>query len=257
MYTLINAININKNNPDTFQLPSQRKINALGIGVFVKLIFETPDGNTERIWVKITEINNFEFTVLIYNDPEIVNLKYLDKINFKLENIIDITADTFDLNIKKYEGKNIFCRPKASDIILENSKGKLSYIQTDIPEYDFECIVTSVRDKNAHLIISSVVTNQTFDFNDLVSISKDGLIEEIITKGEFRQVNIILCNQRKPFTFIHNLIDKEGILYEIFNLNSLVIFYNLNELNKIKKLLENYQQSGYLESYYFKTEDQS
>lgn len=94
-YYLENAFELNKEYPDTFEIPSKKEIESLKVNDLVKLIFveknDSPETIPERMWVKIIEINKDNFVGILDNKPYYIeSVKYGDKIVFKIENIIDI-----------------------------------------------------------------------------------------------------------------------------------------------------------------------
>ncbi|MEI0488440.1 DUF2314 domain-containing protein [Brachyspira pulli] len=94
-YYLENAFELNKEYPDTFEIPSQKEIESLKVNDLVKLIFveenDNPETMPERMWVKIIKINKDNFIGILDNYPYYIeSVKYGDEIVFKIENIIDI-----------------------------------------------------------------------------------------------------------------------------------------------------------------------
>jgi uncharacterized protein YegJ (DUF2314 family) len=69
MYTLLNAIKQNKENPDTFEVPTGKEIQALSSGDHVKLCFIEKGTTPERMWVKIMSINGDNFQGILDNEP--------------------------------------------------------------------------------------------------------------------------------------------------------------------------------------------
>lgn len=68
----------------------------INIGSSVKLVFLLKDKdaeiNAERIWVEVMKIsdNGKSFAGKIDNDPQFVDLKYEDIIEFSVDNVFDI-----------------------------------------------------------------------------------------------------------------------------------------------------------------------
>ncbi len=94
-YYLENAFELNKEYPNTFEIPSKKEIESLKVNDLVKLIFveenDNPETMPERMWVKIIKINKDNFIGILDNDPYYIeSVKYGDEIVFKIENIIDI-----------------------------------------------------------------------------------------------------------------------------------------------------------------------
>ena len=94
-YYLENAFELNKEYPNTFEIPSKKEIESLKVNDLVKLIFveenDNPETMPERMWVKIMKINKDNFIGILDNYPYYIeSVKYGDEIVFKIENIIDI-----------------------------------------------------------------------------------------------------------------------------------------------------------------------
>ncbi|MEI0563965.1 DUF2314 domain-containing protein [Brachyspira pulli] len=94
-YYLENAFELNKEYPNTFEIPSKKEIESLKVNDLVKLIFveenDNPETMPERMWVKIIKINKDNFIGILDNYPYYIeSVKYGDEIVFKIENIIDI-----------------------------------------------------------------------------------------------------------------------------------------------------------------------
>lgn len=97
-YFLENALKLHEEYTDTFEIPSKEEIDSLKINDLVKLIFteenDNPEIMPERMWVKITEINEDNFKGILDNDPYYLkSIKCGDEVVFKSENIIDIYWD--------------------------------------------------------------------------------------------------------------------------------------------------------------------
>lgn len=94
-YFLENALKLHEEYTDTFEISSKEEIDSLKINDLVKLIFteenDNPEIMPERMWVKITEINEDNFKGILDNDPYYLkSIKCGDEVVFKSENIIDI-----------------------------------------------------------------------------------------------------------------------------------------------------------------------
>lgn len=93
MYTLIDGIKINVENPDTLHIPSIEEKHSLEIGDFVKLGFTEEGKPIERMWVKITEISKDKEKCvgILDNDPYLLDaIKYDDVVIFSFSNILAI-----------------------------------------------------------------------------------------------------------------------------------------------------------------------
>ena len=83
----------NRQYPETFEIPSQAEIDVLKVGDSVKMIFNE-DGNCERMWVVVTEINRNDgklfFKGKLDNKPSLESIKLGDEVLFSEEHIISI-----------------------------------------------------------------------------------------------------------------------------------------------------------------------
>jgi uncharacterized protein YegJ (DUF2314 family) len=95
-YNFVNAQEMHKLHPKTFEVPSDEELNNIKIGDFVKICIygklepDFSDIDNERFWVEVTEINNDEIIGTVDNELVEVDLKYGEKIKFKKENIYSI-----------------------------------------------------------------------------------------------------------------------------------------------------------------------
>ena len=94
-YKLIDGKERNKENPDTFSIPSPKEKAALKKGDTVKLGFELPDHSDgpggERMWVKIVNISGDFYKGTLANSPVVINaLSHGDVIEFKAKNILSV-----------------------------------------------------------------------------------------------------------------------------------------------------------------------
>lgn len=87
-YTLVDAREMHRKYPETFDVPSELEILMLQVGDNVKLCFN----EKERMWVKITEIVNIDHIIgTLDNDPvDVKEIKYGDRIEFSYRNIYSI-----------------------------------------------------------------------------------------------------------------------------------------------------------------------
>ena len=90
MYTLIDGIDRNQKNPNTFQIPSKQDKSNLKVGDHVKLGFEDVEG-TERMWVKINHISGDHFVGFLDNDPSFLkSIRHKDLVEFNSKHILSI-----------------------------------------------------------------------------------------------------------------------------------------------------------------------
>jgi hypothetical protein len=78
--TLINALAMHLDHPDTFDVPDVDVLAELVPGDFVKLGFRDDDdgGGGERMWVKVTARSGSEWTGTIANTPFQLDLYFGD-----------------------------------------------------------------------------------------------------------------------------------------------------------------------------------
>lgn len=92
-YELRDGVELNRRNPDTFQIPTEEEKDRLVIEDKVKLIFEFDNGmGCERMWVEITFIddNGISFSGILKNSPiSNTNLAFNDVVKFERKHIID------------------------------------------------------------------------------------------------------------------------------------------------------------------------
>ncbi|MFS1945859.1 DUF2314 domain-containing protein [Vibrio lentus] len=88
---------LNKENPDTFWVPSHDARSSIKSGAIVKLIFNMLESETEdevsieRMWVEVKSLDNGLYIGTLDNDPDgKVSLKCGDDVVFGPEHIIDI-----------------------------------------------------------------------------------------------------------------------------------------------------------------------
>jgi len=83
----INGQEMNKQNPDTFHIPSQEELDTLKEGVFIKV-----GHNAERFWAEITSIED-SGSIYARVDNDLLNehpFKCDDKILVENKHILDI-----------------------------------------------------------------------------------------------------------------------------------------------------------------------
>ncbi len=92
-YTLVDGIERNEANPDTFWIPSEEEKNSLVIGDMAKLGFLDKDKNGERMWVEITEKHDGSFKGTLRNQPLWIKLTYGAEVSFESKHIIDLIKE--------------------------------------------------------------------------------------------------------------------------------------------------------------------
>ena len=92
-YTLVDGIERNESNPDTFWIPSEESKNSLTVGDMAKLGFLDKGGNGERMWVEITEKDEDSFKGTLSNQPVFLKLTYGDKVSFESKHIIGLIKE--------------------------------------------------------------------------------------------------------------------------------------------------------------------
>lgn len=58
------------------------------VGDEVKVHFEGPEDKNEQMWVEITAVQGDSFKGILHNQPEILNMKWGDTVEFEEENIL-------------------------------------------------------------------------------------------------------------------------------------------------------------------------
>lgn len=99
MFKLQDCIAQNKDHPSTFHIPDAEDITRLKVGDLAKIVFlydekvHTPHGvpvSSERMWIKITEINNGEFKGELDNEPNNKKLSLGMDIKFETKHICNV-----------------------------------------------------------------------------------------------------------------------------------------------------------------------
>ena len=86
-YELINAEEIQEENPDTFELPSEDVLNNIQKRDSVQMIFEPG----ERMWVTVIGIHEEgTYTGLLDSYPVMADIEYGNVITFERKHIIDV-----------------------------------------------------------------------------------------------------------------------------------------------------------------------
>lgn len=187
--------------PYTFYKPSHKAIALLQAGNLVKLIFEfsTSDANTpsaERMWVKITDINNGKFSGCLDNMPvHIKDLTLGDKIEFSTCHIIDTDIkDPVPSIIDKY---TLHCIV-TDNILSEGRQTGYLYRETSKDSEDSGWRFTAGDEtedymrntENAHYVSIGTVLNKDDSILPLLE-REAGVVFERDKKGHFVEVKEI------------------------------------------------------------------
>ncbi|NQX64751.1 DUF2185 domain-containing protein [Paenibacillus alba] len=123
-WKLDSAVEIHKESPYTFYLPSDQVISQLKVGDLVKLIFmatETFDNGcqAERMWVEILERDETDFRGKLANQPYYLSsLQHGDLIDFKSEHICSTQLeDPYSKDMDYYFDKKITV---SNDVLSRN-----------------------------------------------------------------------------------------------------------------------------------------
>lgn len=87
-FNFVNAQEMHKKHPSTFEVPSEEEINNLFLGDYCKIC-----AGREQFWVKIIEFDKNEIVGIVNNDLVFTDehgLRCEDKVKFSPENIYDI-----------------------------------------------------------------------------------------------------------------------------------------------------------------------
>tara|TARA_R110001583_G_scaffold188106_1_gene349775 strand:- start:203 stop:502 length:300 start_codon:yes stop_codon:yes gene_type:complete len=88
---LVDAVERNRQNPDTFEIPTKTDRESVKAGAFVKLIFEVPETGGERMWVLVSSALNGQVKGTVNNNPVTPGMPALgDQIEFEPKHIIAI-----------------------------------------------------------------------------------------------------------------------------------------------------------------------
>lgn len=91
---LVDVVERHEQHPDTFQIPTSAEIDALRPDDLVKLMWELPDGQGERMWVVLTSVGPERFEGRLDNEPFIVTGLEVDQmVRFGRRNIASIWSD--------------------------------------------------------------------------------------------------------------------------------------------------------------------
>jgi len=87
MIQLVNAQEMAKAHPETFDAPDKEELSNVKVGSSVKVCIN----NEERLWVEVTSIDCGQLKGKIDNCPVVIDdVKFGDSILFREENIYDI-----------------------------------------------------------------------------------------------------------------------------------------------------------------------
>jgi uncharacterized protein YegJ (DUF2314 family) len=91
-YMLVDGVEMNRNHPRTFQIPSAIAKAGVKVGDYVKLGFcEVGHDSNERMWVKVTKRDGDKFEGYLDNDPAFLTcIKWQDKVVFESRHIINL-----------------------------------------------------------------------------------------------------------------------------------------------------------------------
>ena len=68
----VNAVEMHKQHPDTFEIPSKNDLLALKKGDFVKVCLQDDNRNGERFWCQVTSIDKAQRKIIASVDNELV-----------------------------------------------------------------------------------------------------------------------------------------------------------------------------------------
>lgn len=87
MIQLVDAQQMAKAYPGTFEAPDQKELDLVKVGDSVKICIN----NKERLWIEVTEINGGQLKGKIDNCPIVIeDVNFGDFISFRKENIYSI-----------------------------------------------------------------------------------------------------------------------------------------------------------------------
>ena len=142
----VDAQEVHKENPDTFEVPDSKKLENLKLGDTAKIC-----NGEERFWVKITEINDDTIIGTVNNAlVDTSKYNYEDYVSFKKTHIYDIHTEAdrqkfarcYELygkrkDMKKYtRGMNLnqqlqtYIRAYSYFIVHDNLEGLLKFLKT-------------------------------------------------------------------------------------------------------------------------------
>ncbi len=93
MFTLIDGVERNAENPDTFEIPTLEERLAVQPGDYAKVGFECEDQDLggERMWVQVERIEDGQWIGTLANDPMVIpSLRFGDEVRFEAKHIIGI-----------------------------------------------------------------------------------------------------------------------------------------------------------------------
>jgi uncharacterized protein YegJ (DUF2314 family) len=87
MIQLVDAQQMAKAYPNSFEVPDQKELDLVKVGDSVKICIN----NKERLWIEVTEINGGQLKGKIDNCPIVIDdVAFGDSISFRKENIYSI-----------------------------------------------------------------------------------------------------------------------------------------------------------------------
>jgi hypothetical protein len=131
-WRLNSGVRLNRQHPDTFEIPDQEERQAVAPGAVVKLMFTIDDiwGRHkwgERMWVEVVAVEKRHLVGKLLNQPlGIPRLGHGDQVKFRREHIIDIdwegdsvcefSSDDPEDNLRPvHEGCNRYAKDQADD----------------------------------------------------------------------------------------------------------------------------------------------
>lgn len=203
-WKLVDSEELSKTNKYTFYKPSRKVTDQLKIGNLVKMTFEFESTNkehprAERMWVKITKINNIQFKGELNNHPFYLHeLQAGDEIIFEHKHIIDHNLEISEPNlVDKYINRCFV----TSKVLHENQQ--VNYLYREKPlkntdERDYEDSGWKIMagdetqeymddDENIHLVSLGAVLTIDDSFIHLLE-SPIGTSYERNEKGEFIKI---------------------------------------------------------------------
>jgi len=124
--------------PYTFFLPDTAYINALLVGDLVKIVFQytvpVEQYPAERMWVKISSIENDHFTGVLGNEPYEKIIKYGEIVNFERYHILDFVYETERPNVPAIPPKREYWERCLVDACVLDDSVPVEYIYREVPD---------------------------------------------------------------------------------------------------------------------------
>jgi uncharacterized protein YegJ (DUF2314 family) len=93
-HKLVDGVAKNREQPKTFNIPTDQEKALIGPGDFVKFAFKLrkPIKNftTERLWVEVWYVSNGTIAGVLANEPVMLKAKLGDEVKGELRNVLDI-----------------------------------------------------------------------------------------------------------------------------------------------------------------------